>query len=81
MSVTISDDVLQAARMSEAELRQELAVALFERERLTLGQAARLANLDLLRFQHLLASRGIALHYDVEEFETDLGTLRELGRL
>lgn len=81
MSVTISDEVLQSARLSETELQQELAVLLFERERLTLGQAARLAGLDRLRFQHLLASRGIAVHYDVAEFEADLNTLHELGRL
>ncbi|MBA4159489.1 MAG: UPF0175 family protein [Gemmatimonadetes bacterium] len=81
MSVTIPDDVLQAAQMSEAELRQELALLLFERERLTLAQAARLAGMERLRFQHLLASRGIPLHYDVTEFEEDLQTLRELGRL
>jgi predicted HTH domain antitoxin len=81
MSLTIPDDVLEAAGMDESELRQELAIMLFQRDRLTLGQAARLAGLDLLRFQHLLASRGIAMHYDVEEFEADLATLRELGRL
>jgi predicted HTH domain antitoxin len=81
VSVIIPDDVLHAAKMSEAELRQELAVLLFERERLTLAQAARLAGMERLRFQHLLASRGIPLHYDVAEFEADLRTLRELGRL
>lgn len=79
--MTIPDDVLHAAHMSEAELRQELALVLFEQERLTLGQAARLASLGVARFQHLLASRGIELHYGVEEFDADLGTLRELGRL
>lgn len=30
MSVTIPDDVLQAARMSAAELLQEIAVMLFQ---------------------------------------------------
>jgi predicted HTH domain antitoxin len=81
MSVTIPDEVLQSARLSESELRLELAVLLFEQERLTLGQAARLAELDRLRFQHLLSSRDVPVHYDVAEFEADLDTLRELGRL
>lgn len=81
MSVTISDDVLHSARISEAELRQEIAVILFERDRLTLAQAAKLAGLDRLRFQHLLASRAIPLHYHVAEFEADLDTLQELDRL
>lgn len=81
MSVTIPDDVLEAAQMSEAELRQEIAVLLFERERLTLAQAAPLATMDRLRFHGLLGGRGISMHYDVAEFEEDLNTLRELGRI
>ena len=81
MSVTISDEFLQAAQISETELRQELAILLFERERLTLAQAARLAEMNQLRFQHLLASRGVEAHYDVAEFEEDIRTLRELGRV
>jgi predicted HTH domain antitoxin len=81
VSVTIPDEVLQSARMTEPEPRQEIAVTLFERERITLAQAARLAGTDGLRFQYLLASRGIPVHCDVAEFEADLQMLRELGRL
>ena len=80
MSVVIPDSVLQSARMTEAELRREVAVLLFEQERLTLEQASELAGLGLRQFQHLLASRDIALHYDEEDFEQDLETLRRLGR-
>lgn len=46
---------------------------------LTLGQASRLAGMGRLRFQHLIASRNIPVHYDLEEIEQDLATLR-LGR-
>lgn len=81
MTVTFSEDVLQAAHMSEDELRQELAVLLFQRDRLTLAQAARLAGLDRLRFQHILASRDIPVHYGVTELEEDLQTLRDLEHL
>jgi predicted HTH domain antitoxin len=80
MTLTISDEFLVAARMSEDEMRQEVAVMLFVRDRMTLAQAARFAGQDLGRFQHLLASRDITVHYDVPEFEADLQTLRELGR-
>jgi predicted HTH domain antitoxin len=81
MTLVIPDDILQATRMSAAELKQELAVLLFQREKLTLGQASRLAEMTQVQFQHLLASRHISPHYDVAEFEEDLRTLRELGRL
>lgn len=81
MSVLIPDSVLDAARMSEQELRQELAVLLFTKNRLTLNQASRLAEMGQLEFQHLLASRGIEMHYGVEELQEDLETLRGLGRV
>ena len=43
MSVVISDETLQAARMSASELKQEIAILLFQKNKLTLGQASRLA--------------------------------------
>jgi predicted HTH domain antitoxin len=80
MAVTIPDEIVRATRMTEAELKQEIAVLLYERERLTLAQAARLAGITRLQFQHLLASRQITIHYDQADFAEDLKTLRELGR-
>ncbi len=75
MSLVIPDEILQATRMSTSELRQEIAILLFQKEKLTLGQASRLAEMNQLEFQHLLASRQIPVHYDVAEFEEDLKTL------
>lgn len=79
MDLIIPDDILQATRMTAEELRQEIAVLLFPREKLTLGQASRLAEMSRLQFQHLLASRQVPVHYDVAEFEEDLRTLGGLG--
>jgi predicted HTH domain antitoxin len=81
MNLLIPDDIIQASRLSERELKVEIAVMLFEKEKLTLGQASRLAAMDYREFQHLLASRQIPIHYDVADFEQDLATLRELGRI
>jgi predicted HTH domain antitoxin len=78
MSLIIPDEILQATGMSETELRQEIAILLFQKEKLTLGQASGLAGVSQLQFQHLLASRQIPVHYDVAELEEDLKTLREL---
>lgn len=79
MSIVIPDDIFQATKMTEDELRKEIAVLLFQKEKLTLGQGSRLAGMSQLQFQHLLASRQIPLHYDVSEFEEDMKTLKELG--
>jgi len=81
MPFTISDEVLTAAHISEPELKRELALTLFQQERLTLAQASRLAEMSQLAFQSLLAKRQIPIHYGVQEFREDLRTLSRTERL
>ncbi|NEO73551.1 UPF0175 family protein [Moorena sp. SIO3H5] len=81
MSVTIPNDIFQSTGMTEAELELEIAVMLYQKEKLTLGNASRLAGMNQINFQQLLASRNICLHYDVEDFREDLQTLEQLKSL
>ena len=81
MGVIIPDDILEATHMTPEELRQEIAILLFQKDKLTLEQSRKLAGTSRLQFQHLLASRKIPVHYDTSEFEEDLTTLRGMGRL
>ncbi len=76
--VAITEDILRAACISEAEFRREAAILLFEKG-LPLMKAAEVAQMDRLAFQHLLASREVPLHYDAEDFEADLDALKSLG--
>ena len=78
MTVTLSDELLRSAHINEAELKAELAVTLFQQDRLTLGQASSLAGIPQLDFQRLLASRRIPIHYDDEAMEEDLQRVRGL---
>lgn len=78
MSIVIPDEVIQATRLTTTELMQELALALFQREKLRLGQASRLAGMSQWQFQQLLGSRDIPIHYGVADFEADLRTLEEM---
>ncbi|MGA1825193.1 MAG: UPF0175 family protein [bacterium] len=78
MSIVITDDIIQSAHMTENEVKREIAILLFQKGKLTLGQASQLAGTNQLQFQHLLASRMIPIHYDVKEFEEDLKTLKEM---
>ena len=82
MSVVISDEIVEASRLTPAEFLQELAVYLFESGRLTVGYAAQMAQMDLVTFKALLRQREIPLYsYDIEDFEVDIKSLRELNRL
>ena len=79
MPVIIPDELLAAARLTEPELKMELALTLFQQERLTLAQASRLAGMSQLDFQRLLADRHITIHSGKEEFQQDLETLRRMA--
>jgi len=85
MSTTVSfeipREVLRASRLTEDELRHELALHLFEEEKLSFGKARELAEMSVWDFQQLLGSRGISVHYDEEAYTKDRETLRTLGRI
>lgn len=78
MSLILPEDILQATGMSEEELLQEIAILLFQKDKLTLARASRLAGLSRLQFQHLLASRQIPVHYEESDLDEDLRSLKEV---
>jgi predicted HTH domain antitoxin len=78
MPLVISDDTLASAQVSDSELRLEIAVLLFAQGRFTLGQASEFCTLPQFQFQKILGERKIPIHYDIEEFQRDMQTLRAL---
>lgn len=77
-SIEIPKDILRATRMTPAELRVELAITLFQGNKLSFGKAREMADMDVWTFQQLLGSRGISPHYDVSDYEEDIETLSEM---
>jgi predicted HTH domain antitoxin len=73
--------VLHSARMTEDDLRRELALRLYEQGKLSFGKARELTGLSVWAFQQLLGSQDIPVHYDVADYEEDLATLKDLGHL
>ena len=69
MSLIIPDEIIKTTRMSTSEIIQELAIVLFQKEKLTLGQASSLAKINQFQFQHILASRQIPIHYNKDDFD------------
>ena len=81
ISIEIPREVVHATRMTPQELRRELAIHLYQQGKLSLGKAREMANMTIWAFQHLLGIKEIPIRYDVEDYEEDLATLKELGRL
>ncbi|MCA9942958.1 MAG: UPF0175 family protein [Anaerolineales bacterium] len=77
-SIEIPKDILRATRMTPTELKVELAITLFQGNKLSFGKAREMAGMDAWTFQQLLGSRGISPHYDISDYEEDLATISEM---
>ncbi len=78
MIVEIPDQIIEQSGLSVKEILLKVAVVLFQEERLTLGQASKLARVHQFEFQKELAARKISIHYSEEDFERDLQTIAEI---
>ncbi len=72
MLIEIPDTAIQETPLSPAELRLELAIWLYVRKRLTLGQARKLAGYSVIDFQKALLERDLYLNYDKEDLANDI---------
>jgi predicted HTH domain antitoxin len=81
MNLLIPDDILNASKMSEADLKLEIAIILYKREKISAGKACEWLGLNLIEFRRALRQRGLTINYNVEDFQADLETLRSLGRV
>ncbi|MBD2773275.1 UPF0175 family protein [Iningainema tapete] len=81
MNVVIPDDIFQATKMTEDELKLEIAILLYKQDKISSGKARAWTGLSVIEFQHELAKRGLCINYDVEDFQTDVRTLQSMGLL
>ena len=74
--IDIPRDVLDAVKLPSSEiekqLRQELALALYERGVLALGKARLLAGMTRWKFEELLGRRRIVRHYTTADLAEDI---------
>lgn len=59
MNITLPAELLQAAQMSEGELLQEIAIMLYQQQRIRLDQAAELSGSSIDDFYQLLINRNL----------------------
>ena len=75
MALIINDEILKKAQISEKDLMIDLSCYLYDKKRLSLGQARQLADLDQITFQRELVKRDIDIHYTEKELNDDLKNL------
>ena len=81
MNLVIPDDIIRSTKMTEDELKLELAIALYKQDSISSGKVRAWTGLTVLEFQQELAKRGLCINYNVEDFQADVKTLQSLGLL
>ncbi|KAF1078283.1 hypothetical protein MKMG_00776 [Methanogenium sp. MK-MG] len=76
ISIKVPFDIVQALRLPpdtiQAELQQELALALYQRGILSSGKACDLAGVTRWEWEALLGARKIPRHYADDELDQDI---------
>lgn len=71
MLIEIPDTVMEHP-LDRNKMLLEIAIYLFEKDKLTLGKAAELVGIPKMQMQDEIGGRGINMHYDEEMLENDL---------
>lgn len=81
ITLNLPDSLSQTNIFNQSDWLREIAISLFQQERISLSRASKIAGIEVMDFQKLLADRGICVHYDVEDLEQDVQHLSDRGWL
>lgn len=76
--MTLELSEIEHTELTAAEVRLELACALYARGKITAVTGSHLALVDLIGFQAALKERGIARNYSLDDFHDDMDALKKL---
>jgi predicted HTH domain antitoxin len=74
MVIELPDNILEHP-LDKNKMLLEIAIYLFEKDKLTLGKAAEFAGIPKMQMQNEIGGRGINMHYDEEMLENDLKSI------
>jgi predicted HTH domain antitoxin len=69
MQITIPDEIIKAMDINPDDVLKEIAISFYQNGKLSIIEGAKLAKMEKINFQFLLASRGINILFCVEEFK------------
>lgn len=76
--LVIENEILELADVSEKQLLEDIAIMLYQKKKLTFGQAAQFAKLNHADFKLLLGKNQVPVNYDVAELKEDMETIKRL---
>ena len=79
MSITISDEDIRRSGKTEAQMRREIAVAIYARGLLTRRMATEFAGATEWEFVELCRAGGVEIVQDEEDLKSDLESIKRAG--
>jgi predicted HTH domain antitoxin len=74
----LESDILEAAHITEEEVKIELAILLYRKQRLSYAQARALSGLRRIEFDDLLFAYGVPTDFTVEDLHQDVRTSEKI---
>lgn len=74
----LESDILEAAHISKEEVKIELAILLYRKQRLSYAQARALSGLSRIEFDDLLFEYGVPTDFTVEDLHQDVRTSEKI---
>ena len=78
MTIDVPERELGTLRLTPEQARLEFAVGLYAGRRVTLGRAARIADVSYTEFMHEIGRRGLCINYTVEDASHDTAMVDKL---
>ena len=78
MNIVVPDELLKGTGFVPEKAMLDFAIGLYADCRVTLGQAAALAAMPQSAFLHELGRLKVPVHYDTEDFASDMAVLESL---
>ena len=79
MSIDIPTETLRQLVQHPLDLQREVIVAMYQAGEIMSGKARELLGMSVFEWDGLRKDRGLRGAYDVEDLESDVTTLKELG--
>lgn len=77
MKLDINDEVADSLGLSEKELQEVLAIALYKLEKINGVQGGKITGTSEIEFHGILGKYGQFINYDEDDLETDLKNLKD----
>jgi predicted HTH domain antitoxin len=75
MTIIIPDQVAESAHLDEKQVKQQLALRLYDTKVLGLYEARLLAEMTELEFYDLMKTNNVYINYDLEDLAHDISVL------